>query len=847
VIRLFRLLGLRHLRREPFKALVSVLAVALGAAVYLSVEAAVHSSTAAFSETVDSLAGRAQLQVVSAAGSGFPAEQFARINALPGVAAATPIVEAVAQPAGRLSEALLVLGADFLSDAPFRTWGLAEGDSVYAFLDEPDSIAVTERFAVQHGLALGSQLPLVVNGKVERLVVRALLKPEGAARALSGNFALMDLGAAQLLFGKEGRLDRVDLILSPGLSVETAKARLARLLPPGIEVQRPRERGADMEQMVAAYRLNLTALSLVAFFVGMFLVYSAVSLSVVRRRREIGIARSLGATRRQMLALFLAEGAVLGLAGGLLGLGLGALLAKLTLSSVSRTVSSIYLLVEAQRLYISPFAVAATLALSLLVALLASLPPALEAASVPPREALHGQVLEIRLSGRIRLLALLGLAVLALAGLLALQPPVYGRPLAGFAAAFVMLMGFALLTPLTVAATSRLLSPLARLLGYEGYLGARYLRQSLSRTAVALAALSAALAMLISVQVMVQSFRATVDAWIGQSVGGDLFVSPAFLPSARFEQFLPPEVAAYAAAMPGVAEVYRQRDVRLTLDGRPVVVRAGDLSVLARHSGLKFAQGSPAAVHSLGERVVISETLANFSGLGVGDTLRLPTPRGERGFRVAGVVYDYHTDGGLCLMETAAFRRHWPGDGRLNGVRLFLADPTRLEEVRRALLERFAGRYALFIISAAELRRRILSIFDQTFAITRALQLIALFVAALGVVTTFGMLVLERQRDLAVLRAVGATRLQLAGMMLSEAWLGTLASYALGAVSGTCLSVLLIYVINRQSFGWTISFLFLPSVYLQAAALVLATSLAAALLPAVSAARVRVLEALKVE
>lgn len=847
MLRLFRLFGLRYLRREPFRSLVSVLAVALGAAVYLSVEAAIHSSTAAFTETVDSLAGRAQLQVVSAAGTGFAARQFAGISELPGVAAATPIVEAVAQPAGELSEALLILGADFFSDAPFRTWGLAGGEDLYRFLDEPDSIAVTERFAAARGLGLGSPLKLVVNGRVERLTVRALLKPEGAARALSGNFALMDFGAAQLLFGKEGRLDRIDLLLEPGASVEAARGRLQRLLPPGLVAQRPRERGADMEQMVAAYRLNLTALSLVAFFVGMFLVYSAVSLSAVRRRREIGIARSLGATRRQVLLLFLSEGAALGLAGGLVGLGLGAALAKLTLASVARTVSSIYLLVEAQRLYISPFAVVATLALSVLVGLLASLPPALEAAAVPPREALHGQVLERKFSGRIRLLALLGLAVLALAALLALQPPLWGRPLAGFAAAFVMLMGFALLTPLCVAAASRLLAPLTRLLGYEGYLGARYLRLSLSRTAVALAALSAALAMLVSVQEMVMSFRGTVDAWIGQSVGGDLFVSPAFLPSARFEQFLPPEVAAAAARLPGVAEIYRQRDVRLSLDGRPVVVRAGDLAVLARRSGMQFVSGSPASLAGLGEQVLISETMANFSGLAPGDSLRLPTPQGERSFRVAGVVYDYHTDGGLVLMELATFRRHWGGDGRLNGVRLFLTDRSRLDEVRRALLTKFSSRHALFVISAAELRTRILSIFDQTFAITRALQAIALAVAALGVITTFGMLVLERQRDLALLRAVGATRRQLAGMMLSEAWLGTLVSYLLGAVSGTCLSILLIYVINRQSFGWTISYQFLPRVYLQAAALVLATSLAAALLPAVSAARVRVLEALKVD
>jgi putative ABC transport system permease protein len=848
VIQLFGLFALRYIRREPVKSLVSVLAVALGAAVYLAIGAAVDSSIAAFSDTVESLAGKAQLQVVASSGTGFPAASYGDVAHLPGVAAATPVIEAIAQPAGELGEALLILGVDFFTDAKFRTYGLTVGGDRHHFLDEPDSLAVTQALATKFGLRLGSRLPVVVSGRKKDLVVRTILRPEGPGRALAGNFAVMDFGAAQMLLGKEGRLDRIDLLLQPGESVEAARARLSHLLPAGLELQRPRERGADVDKMIGAYRMNLRALSLVAFFVGMFLVYSAVSLSAVRRRREVGIMRSLGATRGQVLALFLSEGAALGLVGGLVGLLLGILLARMALASVSKTVSSIYLLVDAQRLHISWSSVVATLALSVLVALAASLPPALEAASVVPREALHGQHLERRLAGRLGLLALAGALLLVLAGFLAMQPPAYGHPVAGFAAAFVTLLAFALLTPVCVAAAGRLLSPVARLAGCEGYLGARYLRMSLSRTGVALAALSCALAMLISVQEMTQSFRATVEGWVGESVGGDLFITPAFLPSARFEAYLPPEVDAYARTLPEVAAVYRQRDVRLIQKpGHAVVVRAGDAAVLAGHSSVRFKQGDPGVLRNLGERVVISEVLATLSGLSVGDSLTLPTPKGPRAFRIAGVIYDYHAEGGMALMDMATFRRYWDGDNRLNGIRLFLRDRGRLEDVRRTLLSRFSSHYALFIISAAELKARVLSIFDQTFAITRALQIIALAVAAMGVMSTFGMLIVERQRDLAVLRAVGASRLQLVRMTLSEAWLGSLVSYVLGAVSGTCLSLLLIFVINRQSFGWTISYHFLPWVYIEAAALVLLTSLAAALLPAVSAARVRVLEALKVE
>jgi putative ABC transport system permease protein len=599
-----------------------------------------------------------------------------------------------------------------------------------------------------------------------------------------------------------------------------------------------------MEGLVASYRLNLSVLSAIALFVGMFLIYQSVTLSVVRRRREIGLLRTLGMTPRQVLWLFLAEGAVSGAIGGLVGLLLGVLLAQGALGFMTQTLTSLYTPVETEELLIRWPLLLQAWALAVGATLAAALVPSLEAARIRVRAVWYREDLEERLESKAGIFALGGLGILALAGFFATLHIGSGPPFPGFIAAFLILLGFSLFTPLATRTLGRGLAPaLRRLFGPAGDLGCRYLAGSLSRSAVSIAALACALGMLIAVAVMIGSFRQTVNHWIHRSISGDIFFGPSVFSTAAYDRYLPPEILDELRRKPEIADIYLYRCVRIPFKDRYILVIGGSFPVLAKYGGLWFRQGNTDQIMATvgkGGRpspgpgpwpAVISEPLAETFGYREGDTFTLPTPSGPQALKVAGIFYDYRTDGASVWMDIRQFRRLWP-DTHVNAVRLYLKDKSKLKEFQAELQKRYGSRYQLLTMSHADLRDGILQIFDDTFALTYALEGVAVVVAVFGIITTFLVVTMDRERELALLQALGASRRQILGMVLVESGLASFLSFLLGALSGSLLSLLLIFVINKQAFGWTVRFFFTPDIYLQTFFLVLALGLAAGAYPA---------------
>jgi putative ABC transport system permease protein len=348
---------------------------------------------------------------------------------------------------------------------------------------------------------------------------------------------------------------------------------------------------------------------------------------------------------------------------------------------------------------------------------------------------------------------------------------------------------------------------------------------------------------------MVLSFRQTVVAWMDQIISADLYLSPAVHLTGQ-QGRLPPELVRDLPRLPGLAAMDRIREIRIQINQVPAVLQVSDLAVRERFSQLVFRRGSSRDLlercRERGE-VSVSEVLANRLGLREGGRLELPTPRGREGFEIAGVFYDYRTGGGMILMDRATFHRFWPDEQIYTSASLYLRPGADPEQVRSLIRGRIRQGQAVFIRSNAELRREILRIFDQTFAITYALQVIAIVVAVFGIVTTLILLAMERQRDIGVLKAVGATSRQVEKMTLLEAGLMGVISFALGAVNGLLLSFLLIFVINKQSFGWTIQFAIPPALFAKTLVLVLVCSLLAGIVPARNAARRNVSEVMKFE
>jgi putative ABC transport system permease protein len=841
--RLFRTFILRRLAMERLRTVTTIIGIALGVAVVIAIQLANASSVRGFETALDTMSGRTSVEIVGRV-AGIDETVWPAVGWLRTFGTVSPVVEGdmAAVLADGRTEAMRVLGVDILRDTPIRdyriladTAGTRPGDvPVSRFLDlltSPRSIVIAATFAERHGFAIGDSLRLISGDRVQSFVVAGLLADEGPARVLDGNFVLMDIAAAQLAFDRLGRIDRIDVRLRQGLDVGTTLAAIAARLPAGLEAQRPARRGEQVERMLAAFHLNLTALSWIALIVGLFLVYNTVTISVVARRDEIGMLRALGVTRGQVLALFLGEATALGVIGAALGLGLARLLADAAIALTSSTVSTLYVATAAIPPAIESTHVALAFAIGLPLSLLAATVPAREAARVPPTAAIRGaDTLDTRVQLQRRLLWW-PVALLALAAWLATLGPVGRVPLFGYLSALAIIIGAALLVPAVIVGLTRVSRrPLRRLFGVEGLLAHANLASAIPRLSISIAALAVALSMLVAIAVMIGSFRETVSYWVSQTLQADLFVSPGMRAASGAEQTLSPDVVAAVAAHPDVVVTDSFRNTEVVYNDERVVLGAGSFDVVATHGSLLFKSPADgiAALRSAIDRdaVVVSEAFSTKFGLRDGDALTLQTPAGSQTFRIAAVYFDYATERGVIVMDRDTFTRHF-GELPPTGLSVYLRPDADADTVRAQILERLADGRRIFIYTNRSLRSEILRIFDSTFSITYALEVIAVFVAMLGVAGTLLTLVIERRRDLALLRLVGADRRQVRRMIVVEAGLIGLVSQIIALGMGLALSLVLIYVINVQSFGWTIQF-HLPVAFLAQAsiAVVVATAVA---------------------
>jgi len=830
-------LPFRHLKEHPGRSLLGIFSIALGTAVYLSIALASSSALKSFQAGVAAVAGKAQLRLQSP-GATLDEGLFALVRQRPEVQHAAPVVETMVEIRGEETTPALLLGIDPFSEGPLRDYRFLTGsgldqESFLTFLTRPDMVMLSEPLAARLHLAPGDTFTAAVGSLVRQLTVAGVFRTPGNLYPLDGAIMLMDIGPAQEVLERFGRLDYIDLVVKGDLREATEGLR--QILPPGVEVALPGAQAEYMAGLMAAYRLNLSVLSAIALFVGMFLIYQSVTLSVVRRRREIGLLRTLGMTRGQVMLLYFTEGALSGAVGGLLGLFLGTALAQTALSMVAQNLTSLYQPVPGGALWLEGRVLVQAWGLAVAATLLASWVPAREAARTQVRAVWYKEELEEKLETWAKSSFFLGLLVLGLAGAGAMIKVEHGVPWPAFLSAFLILLGFSLFTPLSARWLGVHLAPaFRRFFGFAGDMGCRYLAGSLSRSAVSIAALATSLGLVIAVVTMIGSFRQTVDNWVHKSISGDIFFGPAVFSTSSYDQYLPPEVLQDLQQDPRIADLYHYRCVRLPYRDRFILVIGGSFEVLERRGGLWFRQGDPQETMGRARttgQVLVTEPFAETFGVKEGEELILPTPSGPQRLKVAGVFYDYRTDGAAVWMDISLFRQFWQDD-HINAVRIFLQDKSRLSEFQAHLRQAYEGRYRLMALSHQDLKNGILRIFDETFALTYALEGVAVLVAVFGIITTFLVLVMERERELALLQALGASRGQIMAMVLVESGLASLLSFVLGALAGSVLALLLILVINKQAFGWTIHLFLSHAVYWQSLLLVLALGLASGAYPA---------------
>ncbi|MGE3310153.1 MAG: FtsX-like permease family protein [Limisphaerales bacterium] len=720
-------------------------------------------------------------------------------------------------------------------------------------LRDPTSVFISAALARRENLAPGDRLPLVVNERIVPLTVAGVIPQLPGQPAAPAELLVMDLPALQQWTGRTGRLTRVELRVEPGPNEDERRNQLRHQLntwatrasasAPGQpsdaqpsnadqrwRVQSPSERREAGAAMTRAFRLNLTLLSLLALLVGMYLVVQALDGAVVRRRTEIGVLRSLGVDAATLHRAWLLEAAGIGLLGGILGIALGWAGAQVSVRLVGRTVNALYYATSAQAAALTSGEVGAALVLAVVAALLAGGWPARNAAAIPPAQLLARNAPNPSSAWALHH-PLPGFALVAAGVACALLPPLrfdggVRFPAGGYLAALFWIAGAGILGSRALSTAARLLQPLGRLAAVAR-LGISPLTTPSGRHVLAAAGLICAVAMTAGMVILVGSFDRTMRRWIERTFQADLYVSSAGAQSASTDNRLSPDTWRALANDPAVADANVLHGIEVTLPAGTTILAAGNLGFLERHVQLAWVERptdldvvfapTPSAP-GIPVPTLVSESFSERFQKHRGDVVEIPTPSGLQQVRIAGVFADYGNERGSLVVDRAFFIE-WFQTDLAASVIVALRDPEQAETIRSAWLAKHPG---LQILTNRHLRTEVLRIFRQTFSITYALEAIGLTVAVLGLGMTLASILIERRADWTTLRALGMRPSELAAVAAVEGLVVAAVGLVVGLVVSGALGWLLIRVINKQTFGWTLEFAAPPGPLALLATLVLA-------------------------
>ncbi len=848
---LFRLISWPYVRKHALRSLLTVAGIVIGVSVFFAMHAANESVFNAFQETVRRIAGATELQI-SAGDPGFSEDVLDRVESLSQVAVAAPVIEAVAGTGLAGQGNLLVLGVDLTGDRSLRDYQFDSGDAAViddplVFLAQPDSIILTSDFAKRNNIRINSKITLETANGVKHFTVRGMLKSTGFASAFGGNLAVMDIYAAQQVFGRGRRFDRIDIALTKGVSLQDGQASLRALLGPGFEVQPPASRGQSFQSMLRIYYFILNFSSAFALVVGMFIIYSSFSIAVTQRRKEIGILRALGATRRQIAILFLGESAAGGLIGSAVGVLVGYFAAGVMAKAIGGILQGVYGVVQdGVSITPSPALIAVTVAIGVITSVIAAGIPARSAARTSPIQALQKGTIQNLSAAESRWRILLAIASAA-AGVVILAVT---SSLAWFYVGYLFVMLAAvLLTPILSQQLAKALRGVLRWLRpVEGALAADSLIGSSRRTAATVGALMLSLALVIGLAGTARASYNSIMGWVSSALNSDFFVSSSPTLTGNNYRF-PDSMTPQLAAIDGVREVYRMRTARINFRGDLILLVVPDSEPLARLSPPPVVAGNPKEMFRLlaeGKAVIGSENLASLRHLNVGDQVDLPTPKGLLRLPLAGLVREYSDQNGEIFLDRKVYEKYW-NDNTVDHFRVFLKAGANPAQVRQAILTKFAGNRQLFVLSNREVRNFIAGLANQWFGITWVQISIAILVAILGIINSLTVTIADRRRELGVLQAVGGLRSQ----VRLTIWIEAAGIACIGLILGLALGAVHLYYVLQMTYrdypGLRFDYSYPSGVALLLLPIILTAALISAFGPAEAAVRGSLVESLEYE
>ena len=839
--------------RRPLQSLFFIVGVSIGVAMIIAIDLANSSANRAFTLSTDAVVGKATHQIVGGP-SGVEEGVYLRIRRELGYRNSAPIIEGYVKVKSLDGQPMRLLGVESFAERPFREelgtakmTGLNQ-TSFSAFMAEPNTALIGANVSDEYRLAIGESLEIQVGSYHHKLrIVDVIASEDRRIRRSLKDLLVTDIATAQEVFDRIGKLERIDLILPDDPSNTVALKRIESVLPPGARIESSDARRGAVIEMTKAFRLNLTALSLLALVVGMFLIYNTVSFSVIQRRAVIGRLRAIGMTRREVFAMILAEAAVLGVAGALLGVGLGIVLSRGAIGMVTTSINDLFFVSNVSEIDITSLTLLKGVLLGIVAAAIGALIPAYEATRVSPVSTLQRSAIESRTRRSLRWISIGGVAALSLGASMLLPEWHLGLTFLGVLA---VLVGVALLTPAFMRGCAALAGTrwLRRRLPILGNMAIRDIDRALSRTSTAVAALMIAVSVIVGVSVMIGSFRMTVERWLTDLLGADIFISPPAIANSQMGSRLDPDALKLFETFPGIAQVATARSVEVDADGMGRITLSAitrDIAGEKRH--YKSAVGNHAETWNAFQAggLIVNEPLATRYQRSIGDTIILLTDKGENPFEIVGVAYDYDVRPGV-MMSDAVYRSYWD-DPHLSSAALFVKLGVDVDEKIVELKSVLAGKLDLIIRSNRALRANALGVFDRTFSIFVALQMLSAVVAFIGVLSALMSLQLERTREIGALRSIGITRGQLAKLTLLETGLMGAIAGVIAMPTGLVLATILIYIINLRSFGWTLQMQLQPSQFSLAFVVALISALLASIYPAWRMGQMQPAEALRTE
>lgn len=795
------------LRANPGRLILAIAAIALGVALGVAVHLVNASAVNEFGIAARHLAGQADL-VVRGPRAGFDEALYPQLARLAGVDGANPTVELDVPLSGR-EASIRVLGFDALRAAVVQPSLLPERTGMVGELFEGDTVLLSPEAAEWLGLKTGDELRLTVGTRTVPFRIAGLLPHEAYRQRL----AVMDIATAQWRLERLGRLNRIDLRLAPGVDVNGFRRDLEDILPPGVHAATPDNEAQRTAELSRAYRTNLDMLALIALFTGAFLVFSSQALALLRRRPQLALLRAIGVTRAALTGQLVAEGVVIGVVGAAGGVAAGYILAHYAVRAVGMDLGAGYFRSLAADIEADPQVLLSFFALGVAFAALGAAVPAWEAARRPPAQALRAGDEEEGLKRAHT--ARWGVALLITAIPCALLPSLQGLPLGGYVAIALILTGSVLVMPaLAARCVERLPAPRHG----PASIAVAQLRGTPRQAAISIAAIVISMSLMVSMLIMVSSFRLSLDAWLEQMLPADLYLR---VGSGGETAFITPEEQARIAATPGIARADFLRSQTLLLDPAraPVTLLARVIDPVDAAKTLPVS--GPPHVPGPGDPppVWVSEVAADLYGFRPGERVHLPLGDSAHAFTIAGIWRDYARQNGALVIERTRYIE-LTGDRLANDVALWLAPGVSPVEAQGRIRDRLESSDGIEISTTREVRAASLALFDRTFAITYALEAAAILVGLFGVSVSFSAQTLARRREFGVLRHIGMTRGEVGAMLGIEGAVVTALGAALGLGVGWIISVILVHVINRQSFHWSME-MHIPWVPLAALALLI--------------------------